>query len=166
MLSAEGLRHAFGTGGERVVALDNVSFSLEAGQTLAIFGPNGAGKTTLLKVLAGLIPPHAGGGTGAGGGGGVGWVGHPTPLYRPPTRRRKPLFLGGPVCRPGALRRRPRRRVGDTQRGGGRRARHRRGIPAAWPVRALRSPGRAWAGADRRRVPSRGGGEGGGGGGR
>src|SRR2546425_7241284 len=92
MLSAEGLRHAFGTGGERVVALDNVSFSLEAGQTLAIFGPNGAGKTTLLKVLAGLIPPPTRRAPGAGGGGAGGRGGPPKPLYRPPTPRAKPPF--------------------------------------------------------------------------
>ena len=58
MLWAEGLRHAFNGG--RVVALDDVSFSLTAGQTLAIFGPNGAGKTTLLKVLAGLYDSRDG----------------------------------------------------------------------------------------------------------
>src|SRR5204862_213778 len=50
MLSAEALRHAFaggrgeGGGGGRVVALDDVTFTLDAGQTLAVFGPNGAGR--------------------------------------------------------------------------------------------------------------------------
>src|SRR2546422_6039984 len=94
MLSAEGLRHAFGTGGERVVALDNVSFSLEAGQTLAIFGPNGAGKTTLLKVLAGLIRPDAGRATVAGGRGAIGWIGHQSHLYGHLTVRENLLFWG------------------------------------------------------------------------
>ena len=46
--------------GERE-ALDGVSLSLQAGQTLVVLGPNGAGKTTLLRVLATLLRPHAGG---------------------------------------------------------------------------------------------------------
>jgi heme exporter protein A len=45
--------------GERE-ALDDVSLSLSAGQTLVVFGPNGAGKTTLLRILATLLRPHAG----------------------------------------------------------------------------------------------------------
>jgi heme exporter protein A len=45
--------------GERV-ALRDVSFSLPAGATVAVFGANGAGKTTLLRILAGLLRPHAG----------------------------------------------------------------------------------------------------------
>src|SRR3989441_11784746 len=88
MLSAEGLRHAFG----RVVALDDVSFSLGSGQTLTIFGPNGAGKTTLLKVLAGLIRPDAGGVTVAGGRGAIGWVGHHSHLDGHLTARENLLF--------------------------------------------------------------------------
>ena len=43
-----------------VRALDNVSFSLEAGDRLAIIGRNGSGKTTLLQVLAGIMPPDRG----------------------------------------------------------------------------------------------------------
>ena len=38
------------------VLLDQVSFSLGAGQVVALLGPNGAGKSTLLKTLAGLLP--------------------------------------------------------------------------------------------------------------
>src|SRR2546425_2663720 len=100
MLSAEGLRHAFGTGGERVVALDNVSFSLEAGQTLAIFGPNGAGKTTLLKVLAGLIPPDARRATVGGGGGASRRVSPPTAYFEDPTLGSKLAFLAVPDSSP------------------------------------------------------------------
>jgi heme exporter protein A len=77
MLSAEGLRHAFG----RVVALDDVSFTLAPGQTLTIFGPNGAGKTTLLKVLAGVIRPQGGAAHVTGGRRAIGWIGHHSHLY-------------------------------------------------------------------------------------
>lgn len=77
MLLAEGLRHAFGS----VLALDDVSFTLRSGQTLAVFGPNGAGKTTLLKVLAGLIRPGGGRAHVEGGRRAVGWIGHQPQLY-------------------------------------------------------------------------------------
>ncbi len=99
MLSAEGLRHAFG----RVVALDDVSFSLVPGQTLVIFGPNGAGKTTLLKVLAGLIRPHAGVARVVGGRRAIGWIGHASQLYGHLTVLENLLFwaslYGVPVAR-------------------------------------------------------------------
>ena len=81
MLLAEGLRHTFGA----VRALDDVSFTLHAGETLAVFGPNGAGKTTLLKVLAGLIRPQAGRARIEGGRRAVGWIGHQPQLYGPLT---------------------------------------------------------------------------------
>jgi heme exporter protein A len=55
-VEAEGLARAFG--GRR--AVDEVSFTLDGGECLALFGPNGAGKTTLLRLLAGLLAPSAG----------------------------------------------------------------------------------------------------------
>lgn len=39
----------------RFPALDNVSFSLRAGEVFGYIGPNGAGKTTTMKILTGLI---------------------------------------------------------------------------------------------------------------
>lgn len=90
MLLAEGLRHAFGS----VRALDDVSFSVQPGQTLAVFGPNGAGKTTLLKVLAGLIQPQRGRAQIDGGRRAVGWIGHQPQLYTPLTVTENLRFWG------------------------------------------------------------------------
>jgi len=41
-------------------SLNNISFSIEAGQTIGVLGPNGAGKTTLISILCGLIEPSKG----------------------------------------------------------------------------------------------------------
>jgi ATP-binding cassette subfamily B protein RaxB len=40
--------------------LDNISFTIEAGESVAIVGPSGCGKTTLLNVLLGILPATAG----------------------------------------------------------------------------------------------------------
>jgi heme exporter protein A len=56
VIEARGLTRNFG---ERA-ALQDVSFRLEGGQTLAVLGRNGAGKSTLLRILSTLLRPHGG----------------------------------------------------------------------------------------------------------
>src|SRR5689334_17782343 len=90
MLWVEGVHHRYGA----VPALDDVTFTLPAGHTLALFGPNGAGKTTLLKVLAGLIRPRAGRAGVAGGRGAIGWIGHQSLLYGQLSVRENLRFWG------------------------------------------------------------------------
>ncbi|MBX9590543.1 MAG: ABC transporter ATP-binding protein [Hyphomonadaceae bacterium] len=46
--------------GETLLALDNVSFSIQRGQFFVILGPSGSGKTTILNLVAGFEPPTHG----------------------------------------------------------------------------------------------------------
>jgi heme exporter protein A len=93
----EGVARAYG---EQVVLRD-VTFSLPAGRTLAVFGANGAGKTTLLRILATLLRPHAGAARVLGRAlpregwavrGRVGLVAHDPLLYRDLTARENLRF--------------------------------------------------------------------------
>jgi ABC-2 type transport system ATP-binding protein len=52
-----GLSKRFGAG---VLAVDDLTFSVERGQVCGLLGPNGAGKTTCLRMLLGLIRPSVG----------------------------------------------------------------------------------------------------------
>jgi putative ABC transport system ATP-binding protein len=52
------VRHATASG--PIVALDGVSFTVDAGSSVAVVGPSGCGKSTLLGVLGGLALPTAG----------------------------------------------------------------------------------------------------------
>ena len=57
---AVNLSKSYGTGDAAVVALDNVTVGLGAGEFTAIMGPSGSGKSTLLHMLAGLDQPTSG----------------------------------------------------------------------------------------------------------
>ena len=71
LLSVHGLSKTFGG----LTAVDEVSFSVKAGEAFALIGPNGAGKSTVLNLLSGLMPA-SGGDIRVGGESVAGWPVH------------------------------------------------------------------------------------------
>lgn len=60
ILKVENLCKTYGKGENEVHALDNVSFTVNKGEFVAIIGPSGSGKSTLLHILGGVDKPTSG----------------------------------------------------------------------------------------------------------
>ena len=60
LLTVSGISKTYDTAGRRVTALENVSLSLNAGETLGVLGASGSGKSTLARVLLRLVDPDSG----------------------------------------------------------------------------------------------------------
>jgi branched-chain amino acid transport system permease protein len=56
LMTADGIKRRFGG----LVAVDNVSFDIFAGEILGLIGPNGAGKTTMFNLITGALPVSGG----------------------------------------------------------------------------------------------------------
>ena len=60
ILKVENLKRVYGTGASKVVALDNVSFTVDEGEFVSIVGASGSGKSTLLHLIGGVDRPTSG----------------------------------------------------------------------------------------------------------
>ena len=60
ILKVENLTKIYGKGENQVIALDNINFSVEKGEFVAIVGASGSGKSTLLHLIGGVDRPTSG----------------------------------------------------------------------------------------------------------
>ncbi len=78
LLHVENVSHAYKVNGKHVLVLNNISFTLNAGEIIGIAGESGAGKSTLLRIAAGLEEPQSGM---------VKFFGEPIPFRKPRSLR-------------------------------------------------------------------------------
>jgi ABC-2 type transport system ATP-binding protein len=65
-IEVRGISKRYGTAEKGILALDNVTLTIQPGTIFGLLGPNGAGKTTLIKVLTGITDITAGSASVAG----------------------------------------------------------------------------------------------------
>lgn len=60
ILTIKNLRKIYHTHDAEIIALDNISFSVDEGEFISIVGPSGCGKSTILSILSNLLKKSAG----------------------------------------------------------------------------------------------------------
>ncbi|TCK08907.1 ABC transporter ATP-binding protein [Marinobacterium mangrovicola] len=60
VLKASGVRRSYHEAGNEMIVIDDVTFSVNSGERVAIIGASGSGKSTLLNILGGLDKPDSG----------------------------------------------------------------------------------------------------------
>ncbi|HEX3600182.1 MAG TPA: ATP-binding cassette domain-containing protein [Lacipirellulaceae bacterium] len=60
MITIHELTRRFQIGGTQILAVDHLSFVVQAGEVYGLLGPNGAGKTTTIRMIVGLLTPDSG----------------------------------------------------------------------------------------------------------
>ena len=60
ILRVENLTKVYGEGSNQVKALDNVSFTVDKGEFVAVVGASGSGKSTLIHLIGGVDKPDGG----------------------------------------------------------------------------------------------------------
>lgn len=60
IIKAKQLSKIYGSGNNKVIALNNVNLEIKSGEFISIIGPSGSGKSTLLHILSGLDNPTSG----------------------------------------------------------------------------------------------------------
>jgi len=60
MIKVQNLTKTYRLKDKSIIAVDNISFAVNKGETVAFIGPNGAGKSTTIKMLCGILWPTVG----------------------------------------------------------------------------------------------------------
>ena len=60
MIRVKNLTKSYVHKGKRIIILDNISFNINKGESIALVGGNGSGKSTLLRILGGIDLPDSG----------------------------------------------------------------------------------------------------------